>query len=141
MDASQLQQPHDTPAQAPYVVSASGHSAHPDQIIASCRALQEHLQKLQDDAHATIAKWEGDIRARELAEKRRVAPGWLDVDSSERMLVPQRPGGAFGGAEASSGMVPRAPGAGVERMELDGRAQRGDQGEELDRAFGGLGIR
>lgn len=142
MDPSQ-QQPQDSqPAQ--YVVSASGHSAHPDQIIASCRALQEHLQKLQDDARAVLKKWEGDIRDRELAEKRRVAPGWLDVEVGERGLVPERrdgggvqrwgvAGGARGGIDA---MKPTSSGA--ERMDVDGKV---DEGEELDRAFGGLGIK
>jgi len=119
------------PPQAQYVVSQSGHSAHPDQIIASCRALQAHLQALQDDARATLARWHGDIRARDLAEKRRVAPGWLDVDESQHLLVPLRAGAAE---------RPPAQAQAAERMELDGRGAPADEGAELDRAFGGLRI-
>ncbi|KAI9863662.1 MAG: hypothetical protein M1813_003685 [Trichoglossum hirsutum] len=128
-----------------YVVSSAGYAAHPDEIIASCRALQAHLQKLQEDAETTVRKWEGGIRERELAEKRRVAPGWLDRE--ERILEPERKesgeatrrvmqmteGGRIGGA--SMGGPPSASrGATVS-------ATGGAEGDELDRAFGGLGLR
>ena len=73
---------------AQYVVSASGHGAHPDEIIASCKALQTYIQKVQDDADKELKAWQDAIDARELAEKRRVAPGWLDSDA--RILEPQR---------------------------------------------------
>src|ERR1700753_1904669 len=83
---------HSTPQEKPaYVISqTTGHSAHPDQIIESCRALQEHLKKMQEDTMRAISNWEGEIQDRELAEKRRVAPGWLDVEESGRGLVPER---------------------------------------------------
>ena len=138
------------PQQAQYVVSQSGHRAHPDQIIASCRDLQAHLRKLQDDARATIQKWDERIRERELAEKRRVAPGWLDVNQNERMLVPERRDVSsehqHDGREAAGGNRQSVmhTGSGAERMDLDRRnenADGNDEGEELDRAFGGLGIR
>lgn len=86
-----------------------------------------------------IQKWEDRIRERELAEKRRVAPGWLDVGVEERMLVPERRDGHGHSAGGGNSMDVEVTGAGAERMELDSRAQ--DEGEELDRAFGGLGIR
>jgi hypothetical protein len=125
------QQPQ--PQQAAYVISHNtGHSAHPDQIIASCQALQAHLQKLQGDAIATMQKWQDDIKERELMEKRRVAPGWLDVD--QKMLVPERreqPHHA--GSPASR---PHAGGS----MGVDSQVVP-DGGEELDRAFGGLGLK
>jgi hypothetical protein len=129
--------------QAAYVISPNtGHAAHPDQIIASCHALQAHLQKLQDESRETVRKWQDGIRQRELMEKRRVAPGWLDVEESGHMLVPER----------------KHPVAGEEEVELrermdemhiqDGRQQhdsrrggQGDGGEELDRAFGRIGLR
>jgi len=132
------------------VVSQSGHRAHPDQIITSCRDLQAHLRKLQDDARTTIQKWEERIRERELAEKRRVAPGWLDVGQNERMLVPERKDVSVehihGGSEVTGGNRQSVMDLdlGVEEMNLDGHdriANRNDEGEELDRAFGGLGIR
>jgi hypothetical protein len=131
-----VQQPH----RAAYVQSTtSARSAHPDDIIASCRALQSHLQHLQDEAADTVRKWESDIHARELAEKRRVAPGWLDAE--QRMLVPERRGD---GAEMDSknastqqlshrGVMPEPVG----REDL-AYAAASREGEELDRAFGSL---
>src|SRR5271168_4554010 len=41
-----------------YVVSSSGHSAHPDDIIDSCKALQAYIQKVQDDADRELKAWE-----------------------------------------------------------------------------------
>ncbi|KAJ9142687.1 hypothetical protein NKR23_g6958 [Pleurostoma richardsiae] len=136
-----------------YVVSQSGHAAHPDDIIASCRALQSHVAKLQADADAELRALDERIRARELAEKRRVAPGWLDSDA--RLLEPERSGTAsppaghsglglpgaapsgdgrgLGAAGSSGGGV--GPAAGVSEMAAP------DPGEELDRAFGALAFR
>ena len=124
------QQPQQ-PAQASYVVSQSGHAAHPDNIIASCRALQEHLTKLQNDAQETLAQWEGGIKNRDLAEKRRVAPGWLDAESGQGILVPQR-SSAQGQAEPN--LMDQSTGS------LD-RRTAADAGAELDRAFGGLSVK
>jgi hypothetical protein len=45
---------------------------------------------MQEDSVRAITSWEGEIRERDLAEKRRVAPGWLDVEESGRGLVPNR---------------------------------------------------
>ncbi|KIW07315.1 uncharacterized protein PV09_02165 [Verruconis gallopava] len=119
--------------QPAYVISQNtGHSAHPDQIIASCQALQAHLQKLQDDAVATIQKWQNGIKERELMEKRRVAPGWLDAE--QRMLVPERVGRPQPSASQDSQADSKSPG------NADGQKPR-DEGEELDRAFGGLGLK
>lgn len=127
-----------------YVVSSTGHSAHPDDIIKSCRALQTYIQKVQDDADAELKAWDEAIAARELAEKRRVAPGWLDSDA--RILEPERKGGEsavqnaaglgqlnlmdsdVSSAEASSGQKGKGPAVG------------GGEGEALDRAFGGMGL-
>jgi len=124
-----------------YVVSASGHAAHPDEIIASCQALQAYIQKLQDDAEKTIRDWEDSIKERELAEKRRVAPGWLDRE--EKILEPQRKSAS---RTASDQMdidmsimdTQDSEGAPVTRSLTE---QRAAEGEELDRAFGGMGIR
>ena len=123
-----------------YVVSASGHAAHPDEIIASCQALQAHLQKMQDDAEKTLKGWQTSIRERELAEKRRVAPGWLDRD--EKILQPERRSD-----DATSSTYTTVSDHNL--MDIDdsgpmGRSlieQRTAEGEELDRAFGGMGIR
>ncbi|ROV96856.1 hypothetical protein VPNG_09226 [Cytospora leucostoma] len=141
-----------------YVISQSGHAAHPDDIIASCRALQAHLTKLQTDAEKELRELDERIRARELAEKRRVAPGWLDSDA--RLLEPQKAGGAVSsgagtGTDLLSGDVGHIDeGASVSdqlmglSLGIGGQGLAGpavvemaapdDQGAELDRAFGGL---
>ncbi|KAI1414342.1 hypothetical protein F5Y13DRAFT_19928 [Hypoxylon sp. FL1857] len=140
-----------------YVVATSGHAAHPDDIIASCKALQAHLAKMQEDSERILRELQDRIKARELAEKRRVAPGWLD--SEARLLQPERRPGSGSGSVSGSGS-----GVGVAEAEVMGQFgemsvadRRGggeggqggavisemavDQGEELDRAFGGLGLR
>ncbi|KAB5531274.1 hypothetical protein GE09DRAFT_1292056 [Coniochaeta sp. 2T2.1] len=135
-----------------YVISSSGHAAHPDDIIASCRALQAHISKLQAEAEKEIREFDERVKARDLAEKRRLAPGWLDSDV--RVLEPERRGTG----------TPEVQGGGQEIDMLDGPAVdlgffaggpggqgghgRGgasemavpDEGEQLDRAFGGLGL-
>ncbi|KAF2140351.1 uncharacterized protein K452DRAFT_289091 [Aplosporella prunicola CBS 121167] len=128
------------PPKPAYVTSSSGHAAHPDHIIASCRALQAHLTRLTEDAQATVRKWEDQIRERDLAEKRRVAPGWLDEEV--KLLVPERKGGAEqqglpGQQQQRSLLDADEGGAGP----MTGVVENNKEGEELDRAFGGMGIR
>ncbi|XXH00495.1 hypothetical protein Hte_006841 [Hypoxylon texense] len=129
-----------------YVVASSGHAAHPDDIAASCRALQVHLVRTRDDAERTLRDLAERLRARELAEKRRVAPGWLDSDA--RLLQPERSGGGGGGGGGGSDVGGGGGGPPVAQqlaeMSLAERRDSGaisemavDQGEELDRAFGG----
>ncbi|KAK1998831.1 hypothetical protein LX36DRAFT_710578 [Colletotrichum falcatum] len=114
-----------------YVVSQSGHAAHPDDIIASCRALQEHITKMQEDAERDLRDLENRIQERELAEKRRVAPGWLD--SEARILEPEKAPGSGAGTGT------------VSPESEDARHPSGmpmnDQGAELDRVFGGLSMK
>ncbi|OTB11723.1 hypothetical protein K445DRAFT_321877 [Daldinia sp. EC12] len=132
-----------------YVVAQSGHAAHPDDIIASCKALQAHITRMQEESERTLRELQDRIRERELAEKRRVAPGWLDSDA--RLLQPERTGrpaeaevegqfaemsiadhsngGNGGGGGGGSGGGGGGT-AGISEMAVD-------QGEELDRAFGG----
>ncbi|KAK2029157.1 hypothetical protein LX32DRAFT_719344 [Colletotrichum zoysiae] len=113
-----------------YVVSQSGHAAHPDDIIASCRALQEHITKMQEDAERDLRDLENRIQERELAEKRRVAPGWLD--SEARILEPEKAAGGSSGGTVS----PESEGA-----RRAGEMPANDQGAELDRVFGGLSMK
>jgi len=126
-----------------YVISGSGHAAHPDDIIASCRALQAHVAKLQSDAEADLRALEERIRAQELAEKRRVAPGWLDSDA--RLLEPERKvgtpaGGYDGGApQGSAGDLFAHGGDGNSAGGLSEMAVP-DEGAELDRAFGVMSL-
>lgn len=136
-----------------YVVSQSGHAAHPDDIIASCRALQAHITKLQDDAERELRDLDERIRARELAEKRRVAPGWLD--SEARLLEPERAGGNEIGSGTDLMADDLGEGAGVSEqlqgLSIGGGGQamgqvsemsaHDDEGAHLDRAFGSLAYR
>jgi len=126
-----------------YVMSSTGHAAHPDEIIESCRALQAHLQKLQDDAERTLREWEEGIKERDLAEKRKIAPGWLDRE--EKILEPERRQSM---EVHSQTMQPTNSSTLGDAMQVESSGVRGNQvsagggeGEELDRAFGGLGLR
>ncbi|KAH8733822.1 hypothetical protein BGZ61DRAFT_585583 [Ilyonectria robusta] len=125
----------DDPAGQPkpkYVISSTGHAAHPDDIIASCRALQAHVSKMQEDADRELRELEERFKSRDLAEKRRVAPGWLDSES--RLLEPERNTPA---QSQGIGSVPEAQPAQSERSE----PTTDDQGAALDRAFGGMALR
>lgn len=110
-----------------YVKSASGHAAHPDDIVNSSKTLQEHISRTAADAREQIRKWEESIRERELAEKRRVAPGWLDRD--EKILQPtvvnnkQDLLGESTSDISAPAMLPNR------------------EGEELDRMFGGMNMK
>jgi hypothetical protein len=65
-------------------------------------------------------------------EKRRVAPGWLDMD--QKMLVPERRDQPHSPVASTS----QAQQANI--MDTDTQVLS-DGGAELDRAFGGLGLR
>jgi len=80
-----------------------------------------------------VKQWGESIRARELAEKRRVAPGWLDNET--RMLMPERKDGK-NEAGRDVDLVTGPPPSVVEAKE-----ERNREGEELDRAFGGMGLK
>jgi hypothetical protein len=128
-----------------YVVSTSGHAAHPHEIMASCKALQAYIQKVQDDADRELKAWQDAIDARELAEKRRVAPGWLDSDA--RILEPEKKVQAVIGAgtphvitsqgNLMDGDVSSADASGLKHTPI---VAPNGEGDELDRAFGGLGL-
>ncbi len=120
------------------VVSASGHAAHPDEIVESCRRLQEHLRKRKEDAEKIVAEWEKSMKERELAEKRSKAPGWLDRE--ERLLEPERSVGhknpVDGGPMDSGGGSPMR----MDKTSSPSPNPETKEGEELDRAFGGLNV-
>ncbi|KAF7562330.1 hypothetical protein G7046_g1819 [Stylonectria norvegica] len=124
--------PSDQPPKPKYVISGSGHAAHPNDIIESCRALQAHVSKMQDDADRELRDFEQSIKERELAEKRRVAPGWLD--SEARILEPER------STPAQSEPVAQPPPKEDSQDTKDAPAAD-DQGAALDRAFGVLPLR
>jgi hypothetical protein len=121
-----------------YVVSQNtGLAFHPDDIVESCRRLQESLQRMQDESERAILRWEGDVQRRELAERRRVAPGWLDVGEAGRGLVPERLGGGAA-AQAEQQQQSRADAA---QQDVQMADDAEDEGAELDRAFGSLSMR
>lgn len=92
-----------------------------------------------------MSEWEEGIKARELAEARRLAPGWLD-SSSHTVLEPEKKDAAKdregkGKAKQDSSLMDMdASGAEATAMgALPASAGTGG-GDEIDRAFGGLGI-
>jgi hypothetical protein len=126
---------------AKYVVSPSGHAAHPDEIIASCKALQAYVQRVQDDADRELKAWQDAIDARELAEKRRVAPGWLDSDA--RILEPERKNVSSATFGLEMTQKQHLMDAGVSSADAPNLQHTpvtipNSEGDELDRAFGGL---
>lgn len=130
-----------------YVISQSGHAAHPDDILASCRALQSYVSTLQADSERELQELDERIRARELAEKRRVAPGWLD--SEARLLEPERKGGVevvdLMSADVPGGNAGLASGSGSGTAAVAGvlseMAGNEDEGAQMDRVFGNLALR
>ena len=125
------------------MVSPSGHAAHPDEIIASCKALQAFIQKVQDDADRELKAWQEAIDTRDLAEKRRVAPGWLDSDA--RILEPERRSGSGGASGSEMAQKHHLMDAGVSsadapKLQQTPVAAPNSEGDQLDRAFGGLRI-
>lgn len=115
-----------------FVVSSSGQAVHPDDILDSCRAVESHIDRLKGDAIKNIGHWERQITERELAEKRRVAPGWLD--RNEKILQPER-----------AAMIPQdanfEDARNPSKQSQEDNANRSDaEGAELDRAFGSTKI-
>ncbi|PQE08287.1 conserved oligomeric golgi complex subunit 2 protein [Rutstroemia sp. NJR-2017a BVV2] len=96
---------------------------------------------MQDDADKELKAWEDAIAARELAEKRRVAPGWLDSDA--RILEPEKKtsSGAGTGAEAGASLMDvDVSGNDAAHLAQTPAAVPSQEGDELDRAFGGMGL-
>lgn len=92
----------------------------------SCSALQEHLAKLEADARKTLEQYKKRRDAEDLAEKRRVAPGWLD--SGVHILKPEN---VDEGLKAQD----QRGKSGVPALATQNR-----EAEELDRVFGGLNV-
>lgn len=115
----------------------------------------EFMRRRERDAKRSVEEWEGGIRERELKEKRKVAPGWLD--SGVHLLMPERKkeDGGGGGRETSVWKSKRSPKQieeaesqktqGGERSsegeDLDKAFGRNKEAEDLDRVFGGLGVK
>lgn len=75
-----------------------------------------------------MTAWDQKIKARELAEKRRKAPGWLDAD--QKILEPERAG--TNEQPQPVNLMDDAP-----PVEVDKRENEVDElGDAMDRAFG-----
>ncbi|EPS34895.1 hypothetical protein PDE_09859 [Penicillium oxalicum 114-2] len=136
---SVLVDPANPDAKPRYVLSSTGeHAAHPDEILASCQSLEQHLKKTKAEAESAIKAWEDSIRERELAEKRRVAPGWLDRD--EKLLQPSVAATLSPSKTEGAGSLLDSVSADQGSSSLPAMVPR-DEGEEIDRAFGGLGLK
>lgn len=123
----------DKPSEKPkFVVSSSGQTAHPDDILASCQKLQDHIEKVHDEARSNVDKWESNITKRELAEKRRVAPGWLD--SNERILQPATLRDHSQHKDNSKQKTRMTS----DQIGWDVNVGRNREAEDLDRAFGSI---
>lgn len=91
---------------------------------------------MMSDADREIKEWEEGIKQRDLAEKRRVAPGWLD--SEVRVLEPAKRGEEKGKNVMDS--IDHEEGRKDELGEsLVDKVER--EGEQMDKAFGGLNIK
>ncbi|KAI6248788.1 hypothetical protein HI914_02547 [Erysiphe necator] len=117
-----------------YVISNSGHAVHPDEILSFCEALRNYVQKVKDDADEELKSWEKDIAAKELAERRRIAPGWLD--SEARILHPEKPTAGGNLIDSQIG-VSNVNASEIQMIQSEAQNREGD---ELDRAFGVLEI-
>lgn len=130
--ATEGSDPSDQP-KSRFIVSNSGHAAHPEDIIASCRALSAHLDKMQEDADREMKEFDEKKRERDLAEKRRVAPGWLDSES--RMLEPEKTGGPPEASLMDKESEEQQAAAAAKAKAAE------DEGAQLDRAFGDMALR
>ncbi|KEY63961.1 hypothetical protein S7711_08686 [Stachybotrys chartarum IBT 7711] len=115
-----------------YITAAgSGYAGHPEDIINSCEALKEHIKQTHAKFEQDLKDFEERIRERDLAEKRKLAPGWLD--SEARILEPERQTPAHATEPAA------APSQGSTQGETG--EPENDEGAELDRAFGVMALK
>lgn len=133
--------PSDPDQKPQYITSSSGFSAHPSNIISQNRALLSQLTNAPQDAQRKIEEWEKGIRERELAERRRRAPGWLDRD--EKILQPDRVLSPSHDETVKRNKGPEQDLLGADTNSTGPMMARDDRGADLgaqmDRAFGSLG--
>lgn len=116
-----------------YVTSSSGFAAHPTSIISQNRALLDQLSSQRRDAAEKVRKWEHDIEERELQEKRRRAPGWLDSES--KLLQPEKKTEERKGHGETDLMDQPEAAVDVEKLQ-EQRRTANELGDAMDRAFG-----
>ncbi|KAI5365005.1 hypothetical protein Slin15195_G045430 [Septoria linicola] len=113
-----------------YVTSSSGFAAHPKSIIAQNKALLEQIEEQRKAAETEVRAWEQKIRDRELAEKRKKAPGYLDTE--QYILQPAKPMAQSTAADSINLMDEPAQGSAPPTADK----QVDDLGDAMDRAFG-----
>ena len=130
----------DETGKAQFIVSSSGRAAHPDDIVASCHALQAHLDRMEENARKALSEWEVFISERDLAEKRRVAPGWLD--RKEKILEPSR-ASVVGSSSANANGIPHPTKVQPDSSSIsaDLTSNGSSEGEQLDRVFGAMRVK
>jgi hypothetical protein len=110
-------------------MSSTG-SHTPEDIMRMCHSLMQHLLTQRSAAEQALRDWEKSIADRELMEKRRVAPGYLDTGI--QILEPTRKSVAPNITEhqqaAATSAVPESIQASTEA------------GDELDRVFGKMSV-
>ena len=115
------------------MTSSTGFAAHPSSIVNQNRALLDQISSQQRDAHEKVKKWEQDIKDRELQEKRRRAPGWLDSES--KLLQPAKK--TEGRQEAGEIYLMDQPPAAVDiETSREQNKTANELGDAMDRAFG-----
>jgi len=128
-----------------YVSSSSGFTAHPSGIIAQNQSLLEQLSRAPGEAQTKIQEWENAIRDRELRDKRRKAPGWLDRE--EKILEPvhvieRKNGDSHGRKSAPTDLMDNNDGVSGHSLDNVAMEREGkdvaDLGLQMDRAFGDI---
>jgi hypothetical protein len=116
-----------------YVTSSTGFAAHPSSIINQNRALLDQISSQRRDGQEKVRKWEQDIKERELQEKRRRAPGWLDSES--KLLQPaKKPEERQAGGEVDLMDQPEAE-VDIQKSREQNKTAN-ELGDAMDRAFG-----
>jgi hypothetical protein len=116
-----------------YVTSTTGFAAHPSSIINQNRALLEQISSQRREAQEKVKTWERDIKDRELQEKRRRAPGWLDSES--KLLQPAKK--TEDRQEGPEVDLMDQPEAAVDiQTSRDQNKTANELGDAMDRAFG-----
>jgi hypothetical protein len=116
-----------------YVTSSTGFAAHPTSIINQNRALLDQLSSQRRDAAEKVKKWEQDIEERDLQEKRRRAPGWLD--SEAKILQPAKKTDEPKGRGETDLMDQPEAAVDVQKLQ-EQRRTANELGDAMDRAFG-----
>lgn len=130
-----------------FIDAPSGDRLHPDEVRATCLNLMAYVDDMKVKAEAELAAFERDIAERDLAERRRLAPGWLDSESKllepEKRSQPQTAGGtATGepGGPSKTGDPAWAAQRGHQSRVSELSEMDTDAGRELDAAFSGMSL-